>query len=113
MIDKIVDLTQLCATKEIMYMLLESPEYRGNLLLQDPDYKQQLMEYVLSNINRRYMAIEKLNVIPVKASDILPQCPIEERIAIRQLLQIGMSKIGENLLQKEQKANRQKVGGTK
>lgn len=111
MIDRVVDLTQLCVTKEIQYMLLESPEYQGNVLLQDIYHRQELTEYVLSNIDRRYMTIEELNVIPVKTNEILPQCPIEERTVIRRLLKIGMSKIVENLLEIEQKANRQEVGG--
>ena len=46
MLTKLVDLTYLCVLKEIYYVA-ESEEYRGNLILQDSDYKQQLIEYVL------------------------------------------------------------------
>ena len=93
MLTKIVDLTQLCVVKQVQYILVESEKKRGNLILQYPYYQQQLIEYVLSNLNHRYMMLE-LSEIPIDASDVFPQCPIDEQIAIRQLLQMKMPHIG-------------------
>ena len=101
MLNKIVDLTKLCAVKEIQYILSQSKQDRDNIILQNRDYQQQLIEYVLSNINHRYMAIENLTKIPVEASEIFPQCPIHEQIAIRQLLHVGMIEITRSLLEAE------------
>ena len=92
MLTTTVDLTRLCAVKEIQHILKECDGYRG-VILQNPCYKQQLIEYVLSNINHRYLEIQNLTEIPKDATDILPQCPIEEKIAIRQLLHIGILEI--------------------
>ena len=91
MLTKLVDLTHFWVIKEIQY-LAESQEYQGNLILRDLYYKQQLIEYVLSNVNHRYMMIE-LTAIPKEAGDLFPQCPLDERVIMRQLLLMGMSKI--------------------
>ena len=101
-----VDLTKFCTIKEIQYILLESEEYRGNIILKDLSYQKQIIEYVLSNLNHRYTTIENLTEIPKKSSDILPQCPIQEQTTIRQLIQLKMSKIVRQLLEPTQlKAN--------
>ena len=105
MLNRTVDLTKLCAFKEIQYILSQSNEYRSNIILQNRDYQQQLIKYVLSNINHRYMTIENLTQIPVEASEIFPQCPIYEQIAIRQLLHIGMTEIARSLLERAEKHN--------
>ena len=99
MITILVDLTQLCTVKEIQFILSSSDEYRTSSILENSAYRQQLIEYVLSNLNHRYLTIENLTEIPQQASDILPECPIDERLQIRQLLQQGMSKIARQLLQ--------------
>ena len=93
MLNKTVDLTQLCVVKEIQHILEECDDDRSDFILQNQYLKQQLTEYILSNLNHRYLKIKNLTEIPREATDILPQCPIEERIAIGQLLYIGMSKI--------------------
>ena len=114
MLDKKIDLTQLCALKEIQFTLVESVEYEGNFILQNSFYKQQIIEYILSNLNHRYFIVKNLTEIPKKASDILPHCPIEEKIAIRQLMQLKMSQIVRELLeQNEQKTNSIKIGQLK
>lgn len=99
MVTKKIDLTQLCAIKEVQHILEKSEEFRGNLILQDTYYKKEIVEYVLSNIKHRYMMLEKLTEIPEKASDIFPQCPIEEQITIRQLIHLKMSQIVRTLLE--------------
>lgn len=101
MLTKLVDLTHLWVTKEVQY-LAESEEYRGNLIFRDLYYKQQLIEYVLSNLNHRYMMIE-LTEIPKEASDLFPQCTLDERVVIRQLLLMGMSKIVRSLYKQAEK----------
>lgn len=101
MLTKLVDLTHLWVIKEVQY-LAESEEYRGNLILRDPYYKQQLIEYVLSNLNHRYMMIE-LTAIPKEAGNLFPQCPLDERVVIRQLLLMGMSKIVRSLYKQAEK----------
>ncbi|PSB11258.1 hypothetical protein C7B62_06240 [Pleurocapsa sp. CCALA 161] len=93
MLTKIVDLTQLCVVKQVQYILVELEKDRDNLILQDSYYQQQLIEYVLSNLNHRFMMLE-LTEIPQDPSDVFPQCPIDEQIAIRQLLQMKISQIG-------------------
>ena len=93
MLTKTVDLTQLCAVKEIQHIFEECDRSIRGFILQNPVYKQQLTEYILSNINHRYLEIKNLTEIPKEATDILPHCPIEEKIVIRQLLHMGMSKI--------------------
>lgn len=102
MLTKSVNLTYLYVLKEIHYVV-ESEEYRGNLILQDSDCKQQLIEYVLSNLNHRYMMIE-LTEIPKEASGLFPQCSLEERVVIRQLLLRGMSKIVRSLYKEAEKS---------
>ncbi|MBW4534332.1 MAG: hypothetical protein KME09_10390 [Pleurocapsa minor HA4230-MV1] len=92
MLTKLVDLTQLCVVKQVQYLLVESEKNGGSLILQDPYYQQQLIEYVLSNLNHRYITLE-LTEIPQDASDVFPQCPIDEQIAIKQLLQKKISQI--------------------
>ena len=96
MLTKIVDLTQLCVVKQVQHILLESEKSGGSLILQNPYYQQQLIEYVLSNLNHRYIKLE-LTEIPVEASDVFPQCPIDEQIAIRQLLNMKISQIARYL----------------
>ncbi len=93
MLTKTVDLTRLCAVKEIQHILEECDYDRGGFILQIPSYKQQLIEYILSNINHRYLEIRNLTEIPKEASDVLPQCPIDEKIVIKQLLYKGISEI--------------------
>lgn len=97
MLSKTVDLTQLCAVKEIQHILEECDYDKANFILQNSFYRQQLIEYILSNISHRYLKIQNLTEIPKDADEILPQCPIEEQIVIRQLLHIGMSKIVQQL----------------
>lgn len=97
MLTKTVDLTRLCAIKEIQHILEECDYDRGGFILQIPSYKQQLTEYILSNVNHRYLEIHNLTEIPKEAADILPQCPIGEKIAIEQLLYTGISKIVQEL----------------
>ena len=92
MLTKIVDLTRLYVVKEVQYILVESEENRDNLILQDTYYQQQIIEYVLSNLNHRFIMLE-LTEIPIEASDVFPRCPIDEQIAIRQLLQKKMSRL--------------------
>ena len=101
MITKKIDLTQLCAIKEVQHILGKSEEFRGNLILQNPYYKKEIIEYVLSNIKHRYMKLEELTEIPERASDVLPLCPIEEKIIIRQLIQLKMSQIVKTLLKRQ------------
>lgn len=101
MVTKKIDLTQLCAIKEVQHILGKSEEFRGNLILQDPYYKKEIVEYVLSNIKHRYMKLEKLTEIPEQASDVLPRCPIEEKITIRQLIHLKMAQIVKTLLERQ------------
>ena len=98
MLTKLVDLTELCVIKEIQFILEKSSEYKGNFILQNPIYQQQLVKYVLSKIEHRYLKIENLTEIPKEAAEILPQCPIQESIEIRQLLESGILNIGQKLL---------------
>ena len=101
MITRKINLTRLYITKEIQFILLNSDDYQKKLILKNQNYQQQLIEYTIANINScRYMKIEKLTEIPKKATDIFPPCSIEERLAIRQLLYIGMIKIVQNLLER-------------
>ena len=104
-----VDLTKFCTIKEIQYILLESEEYRGNIILKDLSYQKQIIEYVLSNLNHRYTTIENLTEIPKKSSDILPHCPIQEQTIIRQLIQLKMSEIVRQLLEPTQRKANNKV----
>ena len=97
MVTTTIDLTRLCAVKEIQHILEECDYNRNSFIFQNPSYKQQLIEYILSNINHRYLEIKNLTEIPKEATEILPQCPIEEKIIIRQLLHIGMSNIVQEL----------------
>ena len=93
MLTKTVDLTRLCAVKEIQH-IIEGCDYASDsFILLDPFYKQRLTEYVLSNLSHRYLEIKNLTEIPKKAADILPQCPLDEKIVIRQLLHLGMTEI--------------------
>ena len=98
MLTKSVNLTKLCLVKEIQYILSTSDEYKNNLVLQSPAYRQQLTQYVLSNINHRYLKIKNLSEIPKEASEILPQCPIDEQLLIRQLLETKILEIAQELL---------------
>lgn len=93
MLTTTVDLTQLCVVKEIQHIIEVCDYARDNFILQDPFYKQQLTEYILSNLNHRYLEITNLTEIPKEATDILPQCPLGEKTVIRQLLHLGMAKI--------------------
>ena len=68
MLTKLVDLTRLCVVKQVQSTLVESEKDGDNLILQDPYYQQQIIEYVLSNLNHRYMMLE-LTEIPQDASD--------------------------------------------
>ena len=112
MLTKKVNLTKLCAIKEIQYILLESEEYKGNIILEDLLYRKQITEYVLSNLNHRYLKIKNLTEIPINSGDILPQCPVEERTIIRQLVQLKMSEIVRQLLERvELKTVNSKVKG--
>ena len=97
MLNKTVDLTRLCMVKEIQHILEECDYDRGGFILQIPSYKQQLIEYILSNINHRYLEIHNLTQIPKEAIDVIPQCPIDEIIVIKQLLYMGISNIVQEL----------------
>lgn len=92
MLTKLVDLTQLCVIKQVQSILVESEKDGNNLIIQDFYYRQQIIEYVLSNLNHRYMMLE-LTEIPQETSGVFPKCPIDEQIAIKQLLQIKISQI--------------------
>ena len=98
MLTRYVNLTKLCLVKEIQYILSTSDEYKNNLVLQNSACRQQLTQYVLSNINHRYLKIENLSEIPKEASEILPQCPIDEQLLIRQLLETKILEIAQELL---------------
>ena len=114
MLTQKVNLTQLCTLKEIQYILLNSEEYKGNLIIRDSYYQKQIIKYVLSNLNHRYLTIDNLTEIPKNSNDILPKCPISEKIMIRQLIEIKISQIVRQLLEKaEIKASRKKVGELK
>ena len=93
-----VNLTELCVVKEIHYILSKSDKYKNNLFLQNLSCQQKLIQYVLSNINHRYLTIENFNEIPKEASEILPQCPIDEQLVIRQLLETKILEIFQELL---------------
>ena len=97
MLTTTVNLTRLCAVKQIQHVLEECDYDRGGFILQNSFYKQQLIEYILSNINHRYLEIRNLTEIPKEATDILPLCPIDELIVIRKLFYIGVSKIVQEL----------------
>ena len=105
MLTQIVNLTELCITKELVCIILKSDQYKPNLanfVLQDPAYQQQLIQYVLSQINHRYLKIKNLSEIPKSASKIIPRCPIEEQLIIRQLLETKILEIArESLLYRE------------
>ena len=102
MLNKQVNLTQLCVIKEIQHLLLKSQEYKDNVILHDPVYQRQIIEYILSNLDHRYMTIENITEIPRVASDIFPECPIQERTVILQLLQTKMSEIVRFFLEKSE-----------
>ena len=97
MLTKTVDITQLCAVKEIQHILEECDYDRGGFIFQIPSYKQQLIEYILSNINHRYLEIRNLTKIPKEATDVLLHCPIGKKIVIKQLLYRGISEIVQEL----------------
>ena len=92
MLTKIVDLTQLCVVKQVQSIVVESEKDGVNLIIQDSYYKQQIIEYVLSNLNHQYMMLE-LTQLPQETSSVFPKCLIDEQIEIRQLLQIKISQI--------------------
>lgn len=93
MLTKTVNLTQFWAIKEVHHVLEEYEYDKGGFILQIPSYKQQLIEYILSKINHRYLEIHNLTEIPKEATDVIPQCPIGEKIVIKQLIYTGISKI--------------------
>ena len=90
MINKQVNLTQLCIAKEIKHLLLESKEDKDNSILRDPAYQKLIIKYALSELSHRYMTLENITEIPLAAEEIFPECPIQERTAILQLLQKKM-----------------------
>ena len=98
MLTRSVNLTKLCVVKEMQYILSKSDKYKNNLVLQHPACQQQLIQHVLSNISHRYLTIENLSEIPKEASEILPQCPIDEQLLIRQLLETKILEIAQELL---------------
>ena len=99
MINQLVNHTQLCAIKEIQYLLQESDEYKGNLILKNYHFRLRLIKYILDNLDHQYFEIENLAEIPKDSCEVIPLCPIEEKTKIRQLLQIGMSQIVNELLE--------------
>lgn len=101
MLDAEVNLTQLCVSKEIKH-ILESEEYQGNVLLNDPAYQKQIIKYALSNLSHRYMTLENITEIPRTARDVFPACPVDERLEIKQLLQKKMSEIVRFLLEESE-----------
>ena len=105
MLTKLVNLTQLYVVKEIQEILQKSSKYKGNLILQNPIYQQQLSEYVLAKINHRYLKIENLTEIPKEAAEILPKCPIQELLEIRELLERGILNIEQEMLKQTQTKN--------
>lgn len=87
MLNKQVNLTQLYLIQEIQHFLLECQQYKDNAILHDLVYQRQIIEYVLSNLDRRYMVDENPTEISGVASNIFPKCALQKGTVIRQLLQ--------------------------
>ena len=98
MLTRSVNLTKLCVAREIEYILSKSDKYKNNLVLQNSNCRQQLTQYVLSNINHCYLKIENFSEIPKEASEILPECSIDQQLVIRQLLETKILEIAQELL---------------
>ena len=105
MIDRTVNLTHLCLIKEIHQAIAQTTNYRLRTMLQNPIYERRLIDYVLSNINHRYLLLKNITVIPKEASELLPQCPITEQLEIRQLLQMVIKIIVTELLKQTKESN--------
>ena len=88
MLNKRVNLIQLCVVKEIQH--LKSQAYKDNIILRDRADRESIIEYVLSELNHRYMTLENITEVPRVAGDIFPECPIHERAVILQLLHTKM-----------------------
>lgn len=96
-----IDLTKLYIIKEIQQILLKSEEYKGNIILKKIYYKNQIVEHVLSSLERKYITVNLLE-IPKESSDILPLCSIEEQTTIRQLIELKIHEIVRQILERKE-----------
>ena len=95
MLSQTIDITELWVTKEVKEILTKA-EFNGQPL-PNCDLKPQLINYILPRIRHCHFTLENVTEIPKHGSEILPQCPIEEKVLIRQYIYIGLYEIYKQL----------------
>lgn len=91
---KLVNLTLLRVNEELELLLDKHPDRTDQTQLQDPDFRQKLIAYVLNRIPNRYVAVEAENESSISSEFLIYSN--QERLDMEKRIEQGIHSLTTN-----------------